>query len=71
MLPLDMENNSEWFLYIIETESGSLYTGITTDVERRFEEHCGGLKGSKYLRVNKPKKVVSHIVFSTYQTLYF
>jgi len=36
-----------------------LYTGITTDVERRFEEHnSGDKKGSKYLRGKAPLKLV-------------
>ncbi|GBD95941.1 GIY-YIG nuclease superfamily protein [bacterium BMS3Abin06] len=35
-----------WFLYLIRCKDGSLYTGITTDVKRRFEEHKGGGRGS-------------------------
>jgi len=38
-----------WHLYMIRLESGHLYTGITTDVERRLAEHRAG-KGAKYLR---------------------
>jgi len=48
---------SNWFLYLIETASGNLYTGITTDVNRRFEEHLSGT-GSKYLRGKGPLKLV-------------
>ena len=44
---------TDWFVYIIETNSGTLYTGITTDVERRFNEHVTG-KGAKYLRGKGP-----------------
>ncbi|MCO4754853.1 MAG: GIY-YIG nuclease family protein [Bacteriovoracaceae bacterium] len=47
-----------WFLYIIETENNKLYTGITTDVERRFQEHLCEPKGAKFLKANPPKKVV-------------
>ena len=47
-----------WFLYIILTKNNKLYTGITTDVERRFEEHKSGLKGAKFLKSNPPKKIV-------------
>ena len=46
-------STTTWFIYIIETKSGSLYTGITTDVERRFNQHQSG-KGSKYLRGKEP-----------------
>ena len=34
-----MAEEKTWWLYIVETESGKLYTGITTDVNRRFNEH--------------------------------
>ena len=48
-----------WFLYLIRCKNGRLYTGITTDVERRFEEHnSGDKKGSKYLRGKTPLKLV-------------
>ncbi len=46
-----------WFLYIIRCNNKSLYTGITTDVKRRFKEHQNG-KGSKYLRGKSPLKLV-------------
>ena len=38
-----------WSLYLIRTADNSLYTGITTDVARRFIEHQSG-KGAKALR---------------------
>ena len=42
---------SQWFLYMIEYSDGRLYTGITTDIERRFDEHQNNLiKGAKALR---------------------
>ncbi len=48
-----------WFLYLIRCRGGSLYTGITTDIKRRFEEHLnGGRKGSKYLRGKGPLELV-------------
>lgn len=50
---------SDWYLYIIRTGSGELYTGITTDVERRFAEHEeGGAKAAKYLRGRGPLTLV-------------
>jgi putative endonuclease len=49
----------EWFLYLIRTRHGTLYTGITTDVDRRLAEHEGaGAKGSKYLRSRAPLQLV-------------
>ncbi len=46
-----------YFVYIIECEGGTLYTGITTDVARRFEEHMAG-KAAHYTSANKPVKVI-------------
>lgn len=44
-----------WFLYLIRCRNGSLYAGISTDVERRFAEHqAGGPKGARYLRGKGP-----------------
>lgn len=48
-----------WSVYMIRCGDGSLYTGISTDVERRFEEHSmGGPKSAKYLRGRGPLKIV-------------
>ena len=50
---------SNWFLYLIRCKNGKLYTGITTDVERRFAEHKSNDKrGSKYLRGKAPLTLV-------------
>ncbi|WP_250534471.1 GIY-YIG nuclease family protein [Caballeronia sp. AZ10_KS36] len=47
-----------WFLYLIECDDGSLYTGIATDVEARFTAHVSG-KGARYTRAKKPLRVVA------------
>lgn len=41
-------------LYIIRCADGSLYTGISTDVARRLQEHEAGRRGAKYLRGKGP-----------------
>jgi putative endonuclease len=46
-----------YFLYIIECSDGSLYTGITTNVERRFEEHKSKI-GGRYTRSKEVVRVV-------------
>ena len=46
-----------WYLYILRCADGSLYTGITTDVQRRLEEHRSG-KGAKYTRGRAPLELV-------------
>lgn len=50
---------NNWFLYVIRCKHGRLYTGITTDVERRFAEHSSDdKKGAKYLRGKAPLTLV-------------
>lgn len=49
----------EWWVYILETQSGKLYTGITTDIDRRFREHCSDRKrGAKFFRSDSAKQIV-------------
>ena len=49
----------DWLVYIIEADDASLYTGITTDVERRFSEHLRQKPGgARYFNGRKPKRVV-------------
>ncbi|MCW9008645.1 MAG: GIY-YIG nuclease family protein [Marinobacter sp.] len=50
---------ADWFVYMVRTARGSLYTGITTDVERRFNEHQGGAPwGARSLRGKGPLELV-------------
>tara|TARA_B110000305_G_C19121876_1_gene484720 strand:+ start:260 stop:532 length:273 start_codon:yes stop_codon:yes gene_type:complete len=47
-----------WYIYIIRCRNNSLYTGISTDVKRRFKEHSSDpKKGAKYLRGKGPLKL--------------
>jgi putative endonuclease len=46
-----------WSVYIILCSDGSLYTGISTDVQRRFCQHQKG-KGAKYFRGRQPRSIV-------------
>jgi len=41
-------------VYIVTCADGSLYTGITTDVERRLHEHNSTTRGAKYTRSRRP-----------------
>src|SRR5690554_3330204 len=48
-----------WSVYMIRCGDGSLYTGVTTDVERRFREHAAqNGRGARYLRGRTPLEVV-------------
>lgn len=49
--------DSVWYLYILRCGDGTLYTGITTDVEKRFLQHQSG-KGAKYTRGRAPLELV-------------
>ncbi|MDN0081233.1 GIY-YIG nuclease family protein [Crenobacter sp. SG2305] len=46
-----------WFLYVIECAGGRLYTGISTDVARRYAQHAAG-KGARYTRLNPPERLL-------------
>ena len=49
--------SQSWQVYMILCSDGSLYTGITTHVERRFAQHQQG-RGAKYFRARRPCRVV-------------
>lgn len=49
----------EWFVYMLRCGDGSLYTGITTDPQRRLRQHRGELKGgARYTRARAPVELV-------------
>jgi predicted GIY-YIG superfamily endonuclease len=50
-------HSSPWFVYIVRCGDGSLYTGITTDVNRRCRQHNAGT-ASRYTRTRCPVKLV-------------
>lgn len=46
-----------YFVYMLECSDKSIYTGIATDVERRFKEHQQGT-GAAYTRSRKPRRII-------------
>lgn len=51
-------SEAPWRVYILETQRGTLYTGITTSIERRLAEHAGeGGRGARYFRLGKPRRL--------------
>lgn len=57
-----MPENPSWYLYLLRCANGDLYTGITTDVERRLAQHAGN-RGARRLRGKGPLQLVySHPV---------
>lgn len=47
-----------WEVYIIQAKSGKLYTGITTDLDRRFAAHQTGGKGARFFRFSDAEKIL-------------
>lgn len=47
-----------YFVYILECSDKSLYTGITTNIEKRLNEHNNSTKGAKYTKARRPVKLM-------------
>jgi putative endonuclease len=59
-------SDNEWSLYMIKTRMNTLYTGISTDVDRRFKEHSGASKrAARYLKGKGPLELVWHEAVGT------
>ena len=50
----------EWFVYILRTRDGRLYTGVSTDVDQRFKQHCKGPAkgGARFFSFSPPEKII-------------
>ena len=60
----DSDGDADHYVYVLECADGSLYTGYTTDLERRVAEHNAG-DGAKYTRGRTPVEVVHVEAFDT------
>lgn len=47
-----------WHVYMVECADKTLYSGITTDLERRIQEHNDSVKGARYTRAKRPVTLV-------------
>lgn len=47
-----------YFVYILECNDGTLYTGITKDISKRLDEHNTKEKGAKYTKARRPVKLL-------------
>jgi len=52
-----MSSAKHWYLYLIECVDGSIYTGITVDVEARYAAHLKGT-GARYTRSHPPARLL-------------
>ncbi len=51
------DGTAQWTLYLLRCRDGSLYAGITTDLERRVAQHQAGV-ASRYTRARTPVRIV-------------
>lgn len=56
-----MPASDRWSVYLVRSRTGALYAGISTDVDRRFEQHVSG-HGAKALRGRGPLQLVYRVV---------
>jgi len=47
-----------WYVYMVRCNDGTLYTGITNDLENRIEAHNSGKDGARYTRSRRPVTLV-------------
>lgn len=66
-MPLDATEHSPktpaapaqtWWVYMVRAENGHLYTGISTDPERRFQEHLSGKRGARFFNCSPASALV-------------
>lgn len=54
----DDSTHAPWCVYIILSSDNRLYTGITTDIEKRWHAHCHSPQGAKFFRGRKPQQLL-------------
>lgn len=53
---------ASWYVYLIECRGGRIYTGIATDVERRYAQHLAG-KGARFTRAWPPERLLARFEY--------
>ena len=59
------KNAKKYYVYIVECADGSYYTGYTTDIQRRINEHNYSMKSAKYTRSRRPVKLIHEEEYDT------
>jgi len=57
-----------WYLYVARCNDDTLYTGVTTDLQRRINEHNTSLKGAKYTKTRRPVELAYFKIFKDRST---
>jgi putative endonuclease len=52
------------YVYILECSDKSYYTGVTNNLEKRFEEHQQGISRNCFTFLRRPLKIVYHVMFN-------
>ena len=60
-----LNNPKKYYVYIVECADGSYYTGYTTDIQRRINEHNYSMKSAKYTRSRRPVKLIHEEEYDT------
>jgi putative endonuclease len=55
----------KWYVYLVKCQDDSLYCGITTDVERRVNEHNSDTKGAKYTKSRRPVRLEDYAIVNS------
>lgn len=51
-------DKTDWFIYILRCADNTLYTGVTTNLQRRLKEHNSAAGGARYTRARRPVQMV-------------
>ena len=54
-----------WYLYVVRCSDDTLYTGITTDLARRLNEHNTSKRGAKYTKTRRPINLVYYELYQS------
>lgn len=63
-MSLSLLSQPYWYLYLLECQDGSIYTGIALDVHARFKQHQLG-KGARYTRSHRPLRLLAVAEFTS------
>ncbi len=55
---MSSSTKNTWFVYMVSCADATLYTGITTDLDKRIQQHNSSKSGAKYTRGRRPVSLV-------------